>query len=82
MDKEGNLTHKILGDALKDKDFVYEVLVPHDTWYAAELMDDVSYVLFSAVVIPGGWKNSFWYVIYSETCLNRYLSNPITWLFQ
>ncbi|KAK3088636.1 hypothetical protein FSP39_021640 [Pinctada imbricata] len=53
LDNEGNLTHKILGDALKDADHVYQVLVPHDTWYAAELLDDVKYVLFSAVVIPG-----------------------------
>ena len=43
----------VLGDVVKYADCVGQVVVPHDTWYSAELMEGEEYALYSAVVMPG-----------------------------
>ena len=43
----------VLGDVVKYADCVGQVVVPHDTWYSAELMEGEKYSLYSAVVMPG-----------------------------
>ncbi|KAK6194838.1 hypothetical protein SNE40_000380 [Patella caerulea] len=52
LDDKGNHSHVLLGDVLKNDSYVYQVLIPHDMWYAAEIVEG-DYLLFSAVVIPG-----------------------------
>lgn len=49
----GELTSVTLGDVVSNKDCVGQVVVPHDTWYSAELVQDAEYSLYSAVVMPG-----------------------------
>ncbi|XP_053380350.1 uncharacterized protein LOC123562790 [Mercenaria mercenaria] len=51
--EDGTHTCHVLGDVLKHEDCVAQVVVPHDTWYAAELLPDAKYSLYSAVVMPG-----------------------------
>jgi predicted cupin superfamily sugar epimerase len=32
---------------------VYQTVIPHDTWYAAEIIEGAKYVFFGAAVFPG-----------------------------
>lgn len=59
IDKDGNHSSHLLGDTLKYPECRYYVAVPHDTWYAAEIMEGAPYVLYSAVVAPGGSRSVF-----------------------
>lgn len=43
----------LLGDMLCDQTVSFQALVPHNTWFAAELQDKNSYGLVSTVVSPG-----------------------------
>lgn len=49
----GELSTVTLGDVVRHVDCVGQVVVPHDTWYAAELEEGSQYSLYSAVVMPG-----------------------------
>lgn len=49
----GELSTVTLGDVVRHVDCVGQVVVPHDTLYAAELEDGSQYSLYSAVVMPG-----------------------------
>ncbi|KAL3870573.1 hypothetical protein ACJMK2_038624 [Sinanodonta woodiana] len=53
IQKDGSLVSHTLGNVLLDPSCVYQVIVPHDTWYSAELVDMKPYCLYSAVVMPG-----------------------------
>ena len=53
LDKDGNHTYTLLGDGVKNTKCVYQAIIPHDTWYAAEILDDAKYVFFGAAVFPG-----------------------------
>ncbi|XP_064613467.1 uncharacterized protein LOC135477227 [Liolophura sinensis] len=59
IDKDGNHSSHLLGDTLKNPECRYYVAVPHDTWYAAEIIENAPYVLYSAVVAPG-WELRDW----------------------
>ncbi|ESP00913.1 hypothetical protein LOTGIDRAFT_205189 [Lottia gigantea] len=50
--KDGRHEFQILGDVLKNNAAQYQVVIPHDVWYAAEVIEG-EHVLFSAVVMPG-----------------------------
>ncbi|XP_071096901.1 uncharacterized protein [Haliotis cracherodii] len=52
LDKDGKHSSVLLGDVLKNPECAYQVLVPHEMWYACELVDR-EYVLYSATVMPG-----------------------------
>ena len=54
----GELKSVTLGDVVRNEDCVAQVVVPHDTWYSAELVQDAPYSLYSAVVIPGKYNNT------------------------
>jgi len=49
----GVLTCVTLGDVTRHEECAAQVVVPHDTWYSAELVEDAEYALYSAVVMPG-----------------------------
>ncbi|KAL4219049.1 hypothetical protein ACF0H5_021632 [Mactra antiquata] len=53
IDEDGKHTSYILGDVVSNTDCIAQIVVPHDTWYAAELLPQSSYSLYSAVVMPG-----------------------------
>ncbi|VDI12290.1 Hypothetical predicted protein [Mytilus galloprovincialis] len=59
IDKDGNHTCTMLGDGVKNPECVYQSIIPHDTWYSAELTEGSKYVLFGAVVFPG-WELKDW----------------------
>ena len=44
---------KTLGDPFSDPEAAYQQHLPHDYYYAAELTDKSSYVLYSEIVAPG-----------------------------
>jgi predicted cupin superfamily sugar epimerase len=48
LDNEGNYTCTLLGDGVKNPQCVYQTVIPHDTWYAAEIIEGVKYVFFGA----------------------------------
>ncbi|WAR31458.1 hypothetical protein MAR_034000 [Mya arenaria] len=53
LSDSGELTTTTLGDVTRNEDCACQAVVPHDTWYSAELAPDAQYSLYSAVVIPG-----------------------------
>ena len=59
LDNEGNYTCTLLGDGVKNPQCVYQTVIPHDTWYAAEIIEGVKYVFFGAAVFPG-WELRDW----------------------
>ena len=50
---DGTHTCHVLGDVMKHAECVAQIVVPHDTWYSAELYPDAKFSLYSAVVMPG-----------------------------
>ena len=53
--KDGSYERQRLGDLTKDNKFdcICQIVIPHDTWYSAELEIGAPYCLFSAVLMPG-----------------------------
>ncbi|XP_052252682.1 uncharacterized protein LOC127859364 isoform X2 [Dreissena polymorpha] len=49
----GTLSSVTLGDVVRHEDCMGQSIVPHDTWYCAELQEGAAYALYSAVVTPG-----------------------------
>ncbi|KAH3794120.1 uncharacterized protein LOC127836878 isoform X2 [Dreissena polymorpha] len=49
----GTLSSVTLGDVVRHEDCMGQAIVPHDTWYCAELQEGAAYALYSAVVTPG-----------------------------
>ena len=50
----GEYRCSILGDRTSgDPDATYQVWIKHDHWYAKEMVDKSSYILYTDVVIPG-----------------------------
>ncbi|KAH3794401.1 uncharacterized protein LOC127837548 isoform X2 [Dreissena polymorpha] len=49
----GTLSSVTLGDVVRNEDCMGQAIVPHDTWYCAELQGGAAYALYSAVVTPG-----------------------------
>ena len=53
IDKQSNLKSYVLGDPLKISQAVFQIIVPADTWFAAELLDMDLYCLIGCTVHPG-----------------------------
>ncbi|KAH3794147.1 uncharacterized protein LOC127836879 [Dreissena polymorpha] len=49
----GKLSSVTLGDVVRHEDCMGQAIVPHETWYCAELQEGAAYALYSAVVTPG-----------------------------
>lgn len=53
IDRENNLRSYQLGDPGKDSKASFQISIPSDTWFSAELVDKESYGLVGCTVSPG-----------------------------
>jgi len=52
INPQGNLIPKILGRKIESGE-VFQIVIPHDHWFAAELIDKNSFALIGCTVAPG-----------------------------
>ncbi|KAJ8300371.1 hypothetical protein KUTeg_021890 [Tegillarca granosa] len=52
IDKDGKYFVTLMGDAVKNKSCLYQVIIEANTWIAGEVMEDGDYTFFSNVVVP------------------------------
>jgi uncharacterized protein len=53
IDKTGQLSTVILGNPLEIKEASFQIFIPAEDWFAAELLDKTSFVLVGCTVSPG-----------------------------
>ncbi len=53
IDKKGNLITQLLGDPIKHREAVFQIIITADHWFSAELIDKTSYCLVGCTVNPG-----------------------------